>query len=168
MKLKNKNKGSTLVEMLVVLSVIAILSSISLAYYREGEKSVSLSRSAQKLAQDISNAKEMALTGQKFNNVFPMGGYGIYFVQNSNSYILFADSDGDKEYDELEKVEILFLEKNGKISNLSPSSPLNIVFFPPDPTVTIKPAAVSAIITISLNNKTKTITVNSVGSIDID
>ena len=165
-------RGFTLIELLVVASIIIILTTTFFANYRGGERQFSLTQSAQKLAQDLRTTEEMALAGEKWAGVFPSGGYGIYFTNNSNSYILFADLDGDKEYDVGEKVKDLFLEENVIISSISPSSPLNITVFPPNPTVTIKPSGQSAVnsatITITLAGKTKTITINIVGLIDVD
>jgi type II secretory pathway pseudopilin PulG len=180
--------GFTLVELNIVTIIILLLSTLVLANYREGEKQFSLLRSANKLAQDLRNTERMAMASQvlppSFGGGLPKGGYGIYFENNFNSYILFADCDGDKEYDASgpatscaeaspiapypEKINELFLEKNVKISNLSPSSPLSITFFPPDPTITIKPLANLAIITLILSGKTKDVKINTAGLIDID
>jgi len=180
--------GFTLLELTVVVSIIIILTLIFLANYRGGELEFSLLRSTQRLAQDLRNTQEMALAGQlapfSFGEVFPKGGYGIYLQNNSNSYILFADCDGDKVYDESgaalscaqasestpwpEKIKDLFLEEKVRILNVSPASPVSIVFFPPDPTITIRPLASSTIITLSSDGKTRTVTINTSGLIEIE
>lgn len=184
--------GFTLAEVLIVLTIITILFSIVLANYRTSEKQFSLQRSAHKLAQDLRTFQEMAMTGQKtnfqFGQVFPRGGYGIYLETDLNSYILFADCDGGSDYDESgtaascadatsepdnscpEKIAEFSLESGVTISNLYPLSPLHITFFPPDPVITINPEPVDnqAIITLTFGGKTKTVTINTVGLIDID
>jgi len=190
------NRGFTLVELTVVIAIIVLLSGIVLTNYRVGEKGYALLRSAQKLAQDLRTTEKMAMASEilpsNFDGVggFPNGGYGIYFENNSNSYILFADCDNDKEYDAIcpplncanncaeatpstpypEKIKELSLEEKIKISNLYPSSPLSITFLPPDPVIKIKPEPFDnlAIITLTQNGQIKTVKTNTVGLIEID
>lgn len=180
------NKGFTLIELVTITTITILLTSMFLANYRGGQKSLALTRSTHKLSQDIRTAKEMAMVGKYFYGSFPARGYGIYLVQNSNSYILFADCNSNGIYDAglldcpdcsggscinnviSEKVQDLALEVGIRISNISPPSPLNITFFPPDPTVTITPAANSAVITLTLDGRTKRVTINSVGLIEIN
>ena len=71
------------------------------------------------------------------------------------------------------KIEEVFLEPGVVISNISPFSPLNITFFPPDPIITITPSFGSAttsqaIATLTLESRTRTVFINTVGLIDID
>jgi len=190
-------KGFTLLELTVVIAIIILLSGIVLTNYRVGEREYALLRSAYKLAQDLRQVEKMATASEtlpsaifpsdKDNGGFPKGGYGIFFQNNSNSYILFADCDGDKEYDETgaalscaeatsdtpypEGIKELFLEEKIKISNLYPSSPFSITFFPPDPVIEIKSGELlynSATITITYDGETKTVKINTVGLIEID
>jgi len=190
-------KGFTLLELTVVIAIIILLSGIVLTNYRVGEREYALLRSAHKLAQDLRTVEKMATASEtlpsaifpsdKDNGGFPKGGYGIFFQNNSNSYILFADCDGDKEYDETgaalscaeatsdtpypEGIKELFLEEKIKISNLYPSSPFSITFFPPDPVIEIKSGELlynSATITITYDGETKTVKINTVGLIEID
>ncbi len=190
---KNRNfyriySGFTILELTIVFSVITILTSIFLANYRGGEKEFSLLRSANKVAQDLRTAQEMAMAGERFSDAFPKGGYGINFTNNSTFYILFADCDDDKEYDGSggalscaaaipsnpypEKIKDLPLESKIKISNLSfdttPTPSLNITFFPPDPTITMSPSANSAKITLSYGGTSqRAIVINKVGLIEV-
>jgi len=190
-------KGFTLLELTVVIAIIILLSGIVLTNYRVGEREYALLRSAYKLAQDLRQVEKMATASEtlpsaifpsdKDNGGFPKGGYGIFFQNNSNSYILFADCDGDKEYDETgaalscakatpgnpypEKIKELFLEEKIKISNLYPSSPFFITFFPPDPVIEIKSGGLSynsATITLTYDGEIKTVKINTVGLIEID
>ena len=173
MKLSSRIKKDsfTLIELLVVIAIIVILSTIVLANYRGGEEQYALQRSAHQLAQDIRKAEEMAMASKEFNGEIPQGGYGIYLVENSNSYILFADVDGEKDYDSGEEVgSPLELEKKVKICELSPSSSLFITFTPPDPTINISEERSEAKITLCLetdSSKTKIISVNKAGLIEI-
>ena len=182
------NKGFTLLEIVIVIMVILVLTSMVLANQREGEKNFALLRSAQRLAQEVRNVEDMAMAGQNspelFGEIFPAGGYGLYFEKDADSYILFADCDGDGAYDETgsaescatatssnpfpEIMETFSLESLVTISNITPSSPVSIVFFPPDPSITIEPLADEAVITLSFDDNTRDITINNIGLIDID
>jgi len=185
-----KNRGFTLIEITIVVTIIALLGTIFIANYRGGEKQFALKRSAHKLAQDLRTAQEMAMSSQttplEFGpETFPKGGYGIYFEEGASSYILFADCDGDGLYDNTggalscrdaveitpfpEKIEEIFLEKGISIDSLFPVSPsISLTFFPPDPVLTIKPNSNSASVILSFDGQTKTVSINSVGLIDID
>ena len=175
-KLRN---GFTLLEIIVVISIITLFTTLLLANYRGGEKQLALLRSSHKLAQDLRVAQEMAMSSKKFNGVVPEGGYGIYFTEDQNSYILFADcgDEPDKKYSGAnEKVRDLFLESGIKISKLdvidssSDYSSLSITFLPPDPIIFIEgdSNSKSGVIYIASDTREKTISINSIGSIDID
>lgn len=176
-------KGFTLIEIIVVTAIIVILSSIFLANYRAGEKEYSLLRTANKLAQDIRRAEEMAISARECQNPIacpsggvPPGGYGFYIDKFSDDrYMIYADS-GSEKYTDGEQIETIYLEQGVYIQNLVPSSAnFSINFKPPDPTIEIKDNAGqdkdNVTITIALRtdtSKTKTITVNKVGLIDVD
>jgi len=166
-----QKKGFTLTETILIVALIIILSSFTLASHRQGERLFSLQRAAHKLAQDLSYARDMAMRGQKTpascGGIFPSGGYGLSFIINSNSYVLFADCNNNGQYDFPEKIEEIFLESRIIISDL-PDSPLSITFFPPDPSITITPDSSSAKVTLFLDGSTKEIFFTTAGLIDID
>ena len=149
----------TLIELLVVTSIIMLLTALILPNYRAGERQFALQRSAHKLAQDLREAQEMAMSAREFPGAPPTfkGSYGIQFQTNSSIYTLFADLNNNQRYELREEVETLELEKKVKISNLLPSSPLTVTFTPPDPTINIQPSAPSASIILTNNGQTKTI-----------
>jgi len=184
-------------ELTVVVLIIGLLAAIVLANYRGGEKQSALLRSTHRLAQDLRQAEEMAMSSREIplefdpEGGFPKGGYGIYFVKDSDSYILFADCDSDGDYYYLEgpfsckeadylkgqhrneTIKELTLEEGIKIKELFPLSPensLSVTFKPPDPEVTIAGGDETlAVITLCLKdneNITRTITVNKAGLID--
>lgn len=182
----SKQRGFTLIEILVTIFIITVLSGVVVVNQKEGQRTVALTRSAHKLAQDLRGAEEMALVGKTFYDNFPDGGYGIHFINDSNSYIIFADCDNDQQYDEglvcpdctsgscidyrfSEKVRESNMEELVKINSISPSSPLDITYIPPDPTIYINTVeATEAIITISIDSQTRNIKINSAGLIDVD
>lgn len=163
-------RSFSLIELLVVTSIIALLTVITLPYFRAGERQLALQRAANKLAQDVRRAQNMAISASEFEGEIP-GGYGVYFdTGQPKQYILFADKNNDKDYDDGEEVEILELEKMIIIHTLSPSQPLNIVFSPPDPQISIS-GGDTAIITLALErdlSSTQSVTINKVGLIDIN
>jgi Tfp pilus assembly major pilin PilA len=188
-----KVRGFTLLEITVVISIIILLSTIFLASYRGGEKQFALKRSAHQIAQDLRRAQEMAMSGQEFKGAF-QGGFGIHFTvtpedENTGTYTLFVDCDNDKIFDGgiptcddctgdecigptfSEEIETFSLEEGIKIANLSPAPPLDVVFFPPDPEVTINGAdtITSASITLTFDGQSpKIITINTAGLIEIE
>ena len=184
------NKGFTLAELLIVIAIMLFLFPMVLTNYNAGDKQFSLYRSAHDLAQDLRSTQEMAMTGKttpvQFGENFPAGGYGLFFEDHKNSYILFADCDGDNKYDASgearscaeatldipypEKLRDLSLESGIIISSLIPSSPLTIVFFPPIPVITIRPQPSNneAVINLMLGERSKVVTINTAGLIDVD
>ena len=188
----SSSKGFTLLELLVVAGIVAALSSIVLSGYGTGEDKFSLQRSANKLSQDLRMAENMAMTGSpsplSFGEIFPSGGYGFHFVEGTGSYTFFCDCNDNDEYEIggssiscasstiavsfPEEIESLSLESGVVISDLSPATAFSITFFPPDPTIKITGndslSYDEAVITLDLFGKTKTITINTVGLIDID
>lgn len=167
------NRGFTLIELLTVAGVIIILTAVVLPNYREGNKQLALQRSASKLTQDLRRAQEMAMSAREVAGAVPYG-FGIHFDNFwSNYYILFADLNNNHHRDAADRdLEILKLESNLKISNLSPAISFSIVFAPPDPATWINDlsSGVAAQITISINGSAdnKIIFVNNAGLISIE
>jgi len=188
-------RSFTLVEIVVVISIVLILTVLAFPNFRDASSKFALDRSAYRLAQDLRGAEEMAISSQippsRFgSSLFPKGGYGLYFKKNSNSYILFADCDGDGKYDSgegkpnaencseaaeirpfPEKIKDIYFELKIQTGTLSPMSmednSLSITFFPPDPTVKIYPLASTASIELFFGNKSKNVSISSNGLIEI-
>lgn len=167
-------KGFTLIELLVIITIIAFMSALVIPNLKFGEEQFAVQNSAHRLAQDLRRVAEMAMSSSELNGDIPQGGYGIYFKTNENSYILFADYSGDKQYDGVsEKIlEQSFLNERIIINELFytiSKTELNIVFTPPDPIIHIKPGNGSmAEIFISDQVSEKIITVNKAGLISVE
>ncbi|MFH1841328.1 MAG: type II secretion system protein [Candidatus Nealsonbacteria bacterium] len=170
----NNQKGFTIIEMTVVVSIIVLFAALVVPNYRAGERNLALQRSAEKMAQDVRRVVEMSMSAAEFQGEVPAGGYGVFFDKNNeDQYIIFTDNNGNSHYDPgsdglVEKIDI---EKEVEISQLSSSPSLYICFLPPDPEVIIKPNSDFAQITLSLKNdptKTKTVTINKAGLIYTD
>lgn len=110
-KKNNTESGFTFVEMIVVISIFAIMGSIALFKFSEFNKRATLDNLAQNVALKIEEAKKSAISG--VNNVtFATGiapAYGMYFSTSTSSstnkkLIYFADTpvaggtEGDKIY----------------------------------------------------------------------
>lgn len=149
-------KGFTLVELIVVTGIILLFSVIILPNFNAGEKNMALERSAVKLVQNLSRAREMAMSG---------GAYGIKLETNSPDYILFADLNNNQILDSGEAVETFSMENGIKISALSPVSPLIVTFTPPDPTTNINSTTT---ITLTNNSQIKNIKINKTGLINAE
>lgn len=93
-----KNRGFTIFELLVVIFVIALISSILIANWRRGEEQYRLQGAIQEIVQNIRKAQEMALAGVEHNGQVPQN-YGLYFMVASPSYNIFSEDSNDRRYD---------------------------------------------------------------------
>ena len=173
-------KGLTLTEMLIVVSIAGIFSSMVFANYGTGKDSMALERAGQKLAQDLRRVQEMAMAGSFGSGV---NAVGIYFDEdNPNVYIIFEDKDVNYSHGagDTDK-EIINIEAGIKIcdivSNIS-TSKISITFAPPEPVTRIDdgssgPFDVSIVLAPVTDNcvlpsKSRTIKVNNVGRIEVN
>ena len=147
---KRKSSGFTLIEILVVVSVIAIISTYLIVNWRKNEKRYQVQFAAQELVQNLRKAQDMALSGKKYPGETTVpSAYGIYFnLSTKNSYLIFGDKNGNNTYQGGDiLVETILLETGIEIYSL-PASTLNTVFSIPDGFAIITPSAASATIVI--------------------
>ncbi len=176
MRGNKKESGLTLTEILVTIAIIIILSGLIMANSGAGQSQLALSRSANKLAQDVRRAQEMAMSAEKC----PTGtgcagqippGYGIYLIQGGENYLLYADTNPGEIYDGGDAgIETIPLEKGIYIKGLGPAS-TSINFKPPDPKINITGSVNEVFIVIALKadqTKTRTIRVNKAGLISVE
>lgn len=166
-----KNTGFTLIELLVVSSLIVIFTSAVLISNATMGKSLALSRATHKLSQDLRRAQEMSMSARIQGASMPSG-YGLHFYSSDqDSYVLFADLDGNRQYNPaLEKVEEVELEKTVSIGSLLPAgSELTILFEPPLPLVVINfnLGVDYATTTLTNGDRSTVITVNKAGLIEV-
>lgn len=109
---KNSSKGITLVEIIVVIFIITIFSTILITDFPKIQRQFALSRSAYKLAQDLRKIQGLSLSGTRVDDKYgdqitAVKGYGIYINLNldgqyTRTYAIYADiaisGDGDHEY----------------------------------------------------------------------
>jgi type II secretory pathway pseudopilin PulG len=170
------SKGLTLTEILVTIAIIIILSGLIIANSGAGKSQLALSRSANKLAQDIRRAQEMAMsakecpTGTGCADQVPPG-YGIYLHQGDKNYLLYADTNPNQIYGGGDTdIETINFEKGIFIKDVGPAN-VSINFKPPDPKINITGVGNEVLIEIALmadSTRTKTIRVNKAGLIDVE
>jgi prepilin-type N-terminal cleavage/methylation domain-containing protein len=103
-----KEKGITLVEVLVAVFIIAVFSTILVADFPKIRKRFALSRAAYQLSQDLRRAEDMGLSGVKIVNEFgdtvDAFGYGVYIsldyridvnIPANQQYTIYADRGAD-------------------------------------------------------------------------
>lgn len=182
-----KIKGFTLIEVLVILSIIAIMTIAVFSNYGKNNEIFVLERASQKLAQDLRRTQEMAMSG--FGGDSSTYGYGMYFNKTTGAspanylkYIIYEERDTDHlnilMYFEGEDTveEIINIEKGIKICDISDNgTSLNtrsISFEPPNPLTIIGGVASGreASIVLCIANdisKTRTVKINNAGRVEI-
>ncbi|MEI7765201.1 MAG: type II secretion system protein [bacterium] len=105
MKIFNKiiktNKGMTYVELIVVLSIFATMSSVVLFNYRDFQAKVEIKSLSNNVALKVVEAQKNAMSGKlavgSIDNWKPS--YGLYFNKNMpSSFIYFADLDNSSVF----------------------------------------------------------------------
>ncbi|MBL7022367.1 prepilin-type N-terminal cleavage/methylation domain-containing protein [Patescibacteria group bacterium] len=92
----NKQRGFTLIELVVAMGVFLSLFLIVIVNFRSGESINELRLETQKIASDIRKIQTLSLTGSNYNGVsIGIGGYGIMFRRNTFDYIFFNDVNAD-------------------------------------------------------------------------
>ncbi|KPJ56513.1 hypothetical protein AMJ49_04690 [Parcubacteria bacterium DG_74_2] len=174
-----KNKGFTLIEILVSVGIIIFLTALFLSNYKSGQEQFALERSSYKLAQDIRKVQEMAMS-MKEENCSPSGivtGFGLYFDKSSSEndkYILFGECTGNKTRQPSDNNTEIFLEKGVKISEVKKNggggNKISIFFIPPDPIFYVDGNTGKNIEVILSNSlgESKTIKVNTIGMVEIE
>lgn len=154
----HKSTGQTLIELIVSVSLIALLSALVLLYTRTGEFQTRLFREADRLVANLRRTQELALLIQEFQGAVPCG-YGIHFEASATNYIVFADlgsgsscssQDFRRAASGSEDFETVKLEPGVYILSSTAS---DVVFLPPEPRTSFNPAANEATITLSLTSQ---------------
>lgn len=100
LKIRNSSSGITLVELIVVIFIIVLFSTILVANFPEIQRQFALSRVTYKLSQDLRNVQGLGLSGVPITDVHGTAilskGYGIYINLNSSAtqYVIYADVPG--------------------------------------------------------------------------
>lgn len=144
--LNKKNKkwyfltGFSLIELMVTLSIFAILMAIVLVDFKSAEGKLALERTAYNLSRTIKMAEEMSLGSVEVSGDVPLGGYGVYFSKIGSFNGIFADIDEDGVLSSGEGMVEFKLERNIIFKefkdDLSGSyQAISSIFLPPDPVI---------------------------------
>ncbi|MFA5318510.1 MAG: prepilin-type N-terminal cleavage/methylation domain-containing protein [Patescibacteria group bacterium] len=171
--------GFTLVELLVSISILMIMTMMVLVNYNISGRNSALLLEAHKFAGDVRRAQNMAMGSFELESIatVPAGGWGIYIPDSAedNTYYIFADIDGNEDYDNLtdEIFETMTLQNN--VSFTAGSLNNSIIFLPPDPRTFINGEDIDGLsvdseITIIFSSEagTKDVYLNDLGLIDIE
>ncbi len=95
--MKIKNNGFTLLEILVVISIMIMVSSFSIAIFARRQPLVQLDTASSEIMSVLRQAQNQTVTGKNAR------AWGVYFTEDDTStYILYAGSsyqDRDELYD---------------------------------------------------------------------
>ena len=104
--MKSLKGGITLIEIVVVIFIIALFSTILIVNFPEIQRRMALSRSTYKLAQDLRRTMDLSLSGVPLKDIngsaIAVKGYGIYInMSNNTQYVIYADVDSSHTYNRI-------------------------------------------------------------------
>lgn len=134
-KIKSKNLGYTLIELIVAMSITGSLLTIVLANFRSGQRSAELTTSLKQVINTVKAARDMSSAGgidqSKLPPTYPTGGYLVHFefdnpkrLALASSYSPFVNSNatryllnniipnGKKDFTDIQFVSFCGLDKN--------------------------------------------------------
>jgi len=119
---KNRNKGMTYVELIVVLSIFSVLSAVSMFNYGKFQAKIDIKNLASDIALKIVEAQKSSIGGLLPPNADPdwKPSYGVYFnrIANNKSFIYFADASGDRQFQVGEEIRTMAINKGNLISSI--------------------------------------------------
>lgn len=180
-----KKQGFTMIELIVSITIIALVTGLFLANYSSANRRTDLTMTAQKMVADIRLAQSYALGLARYGNSgslnIPDGGWGVHFdLQNygNNRYNIFADDDantlyGSGEADERFGAQIIYLPTNIIIYSISIGNKADLTFLPPDPKTTINNGIVNTNTSVDIvlrdvkTSTNKTVRINFLGLVEV-
>jgi len=187
-----KERGITLIEIIVAIAIITLFSMILLADYPKIRRQFALSRSTYKLAQDLRKTQDLGLSGVQIAGIQAKG-YGIYisFEEDKNKeYIIYADNcpvtpaEPDYEYtiggdcndSIIETVDISQAEREVYIKEIIriDGNQTSINFNPPNPDIVINnirsnESSIGIVLALSSDSSsTRTVYINTSGLIEVE
>lgn len=162
--------GFTLMELLVVFSIMAILTALFLVNFRASGDQSKIGLIAHNMASDIRSSQSKTLGAVKYEGSVPEGGWGIHIEEGKSQYTVFADIDGDAAYDAPgETSAVKKFDDTVTVLSIDQAGTVDIVFEPPDPTTYINGTSTgSVMITLAdERNNNEVVRVNFFGLIEV-
>lgn len=165
-------KGFTLVEIIIVIGVITLLSTMAILYSHTGEQQITLFQEQVKILNVLSRAKSLSIN--TFARPDIPCGFGVHFDETDNSFRIFretaaeidcSDADFQRADNGSEDLEAFNLNPAISFDNLTVD---DVIFFPPEPAVAILPGFLEeATITLKIvgTGQTAAIKINNRGMI---
>lgn len=128
-----KKAAFTLIELIVAISIIAIVVGVFLANYYGGETQSQLVNATSGLMRDLRTAQTKGAVNANYGPDIPFG-WGINLVSSSSKYTIFADVNGNRILDDSTEASVvkgskeITLPEGITISSIT-NSPMNIVFY---------------------------------------
>jgi Tfp pilus assembly protein FimT len=171
-------RGTSLLELVVLLGIVALLSSMLVGANRAAARRAELARAAQILQADIRKAQSYAVSARPAS-ASECSNAGVYYGvrvatnnQNSDgSYRIFADCNTDWRFNSNDTVLATTTMSQVYVRTLSPS-PITIVYAPPHPTTRINNSQSTTSFTITLCHRRMTslcmmVSGNTTGNVEI-
>ena len=143
-------KGFSLIELMVVISIVTLISGVTLFNHNRFRGGVALENLAYEIALAIRQAQFFGINVRMIEGSFDTG-YGVYFDKTDpTSFILFADLNDNRFYDDSNEIidvytitrgnQIKYLCVDGECLNpeASDTEELHITFVRPEPDAIIK------------------------------
>lgn len=150
--LKNPKKGFSLIELLLVFSILAIIASIGSSFYVNYNKNIEINSTAQNINFNFKKTQAQSMIGE--------GGFkwGIHFVNGATDYYEIFSTPTD--YSNISKVIVstFYLPNNIIFTDPGSGSTKDIIFNK------ISGSTTASSVTISSNNITKIISVSVIGN----
>lgn len=161
-----KRSGFTLLEMMIVLSLVIVLTSVTAVYNKGIGRQIVIAQQHAKVLGMLVKARSAGFTG--INTAGPVCGYGMHVDPGTRTIIFFKDLCGSAQlnrYDAGEEIEQVVLDSSVVVT----SDMSDIVFIPPFGKVSIDNTDSKFTGTITVTSvsegMTKLVKVNSYGQI---
>ena len=152
LKIGDFRRGMTYVELIVVLSIFSVITSVVLFNYGDFQAKVDIKNLASDIALKVVEAQKSSLSGQ-WNLNAPIDwkpSYGVYFdADTPTEFIYFANLDTSNFYDPLDSIlDRITITHNNRISGLeavgcASVTKLSIIFRRPDSSAQITSDGIS-------------------------
>jgi type II secretory pathway pseudopilin PulG len=166
-----KEKGFTLIDLVVVIGILSLLSASLITYSRAGEKQIVFFKEQSVVTASIFRAKNLAISTYGRNGADSCG-YGVHFELGRlpNELIIFNDKAANGtclkpgKYDgQGEDMEKITIDSRVKITG----APKDFIFVPPEPTVSPAEKIVIKLELVDDPSRSATITVSPAGQITV-